>query len=269
MDIDSEEEADLAAFLHREDLRREKEDPNWGSMPARSRPKPRPLTLGPAAEAPVSSTNASGSVVRPGTSRITFLDLPEHVQIRIFQYAWLLRPCPLDLGYEKHRTVCQTGNIQCNRFHGFMPPGRTPWLMVRHIDCRHPRLPTQLFAVSRAMREQAGAIFFKMNRFNIKLDTVAQFRLFRSATEWGVHHIRRLHVDMGPAHNRYLGLGVGIHSRVMKTWAKFCQAAAEGMPSLRHFSLKCRVREFEVACKMMVAMDPFPLLSNCAIHMMT
>ena len=150
-----------------------------------------------------------------------------------------------------------------------MPPGRTPWLMVRHIDCRHPRLPTQLFAVSRAMREQAGAIFFKMNRFNIKLDTVAQFRLFRSATEWGVHHIRRLHVDMGPAHNRYLGLGIGIHSRVMKTWAKFCQAAAEGMPSLRHFSLKCRVREFEVACKMMVAMDPFPLLSNCAIHMMT
>ncbi|PKY05147.1 hypothetical protein P168DRAFT_268151 [Aspergillus campestris IBT 28561] len=203
------------------------------------------------------------------TTRITFLDLPEHVQIRIFRYAWLLRPCLLDLRYEKHRTVCQTGNIQCNRFHGFLPPGRMPWLIVRHIDCRHPRLPTQLFAVSRAMREQAGAIFFRRNRFNIKLDTVAQFRLFRSAMEWGVHHIRSLHVDMGPAYNRYLGLGIGIHSRVMKTWTKFCRAAAEGMPSLRLFSLKCRVREFEVACKMMVAMDPFPLLFNCAIHMMT
>ncbi|QMW32464.1 hypothetical protein COH20_003814 [Aspergillus flavus] len=195
---------------------------------------------------------------------ISFLSLPEIAKIKILEYAGLLRPCLIDISSE---CVRRNPNIQplCNR--SSMRETKGSWTAFVDRGCTHPRLPTALFQTSRAVRDEIGSMFFGLNRFSAMLYRKADFCQFRDATLWGMEHLKYLHIDLGPCDRRFLKLYGGVHRTIMKIWVAFCDLAAVRMPSLTYFSLKCRVKDLEVAHKLMCAMDHFPSLAQCAIHL--
>ncbi|KDE80824.1 hypothetical protein AO1008_07177 [Aspergillus oryzae 100-8] len=163
--------------------------------------------------------------------------------------------------------VRRNPNIQplCNR--SSMRETQGSWTAFVDRGCTHPRLPTALFQTSRAVRDEIGSMFFGLNRFSAMLYRKADFCQFRDATLWGMEHLKYLHIDLGPCDRRFLKLYGGVHRTIMKIWVAFCDLAAVRMPSLTYFSLKCRVKDLEVAHKLMCAMDHFPSLAQCAIHL--
>ncbi|GMF85310.1 unnamed protein product [Aspergillus oryzae] len=202
-----------------------------------------------------------GPSFQPG---ISFLSLPENAKIKILEYAGLLRPCLIDISSE---CVRRNPNIQplCNR--SSMRETQGSWTAFVDRGCTHPRLPTALFQTPRAVRDEIGSMFFGLNRFSAMLYRKADFCQFRDATLWGMEHLKYLHIDLGPCDRRFLKLYGGVHRTIMKIWVAFCDLAAVRMPSLTYFSLKCRVKDLEVAHKLMCAMDHFPSLAQCAIHL--
>ncbi|KAL4920674.1 hypothetical protein BDW62DRAFT_198564 [Aspergillus aurantiobrunneus] len=199
-------------------------------------------------------------------SRITFLELPEDIKIRILKYAGLLRPCLINFAYEKNRAkhdrgLCHNGNpVRMTRL-----SWTGKWLSPYHGTCDHPPLPVGVFLASRAAREELGALFFAQNRFCIYLYGRHESNLFNTATEWGLLHLKRLHLNLG-GQSRYLKLTGGVHRTTLNIWKEFCDGAVEKMPSLRYFSMKCKVKELVVAIRLMCIIDPFPPLSHCAFH---
>ncbi|KAL2868124.1 uncharacterized protein BJX67DRAFT_61491 [Aspergillus lucknowensis] len=198
----------------------------------------------------------------------TFFDLPEEIKIRILQYAGLLRPCLINFAYEKFRHkiedgVCGNGNpIRMTRL-----SWTGTWVSPYHAPCSHPTLPLEVFLASRAARRELGTLFFAHNRFGIFLYGRSEYKLFCAATEWGLKHLRYLHLDLGPRENRYLKISGGVHRTIMNVWVKFCQNSKERMPALRCFSMKCKVKELDIASRLMCTMDPFPPLTHCAFHL--
>ncbi|PLB43322.1 hypothetical protein P170DRAFT_419214 [Aspergillus steynii IBT 23096] len=209
-------------------------------------------------------SEVKGLETTPPRPTITFLHLPEHVRIIILQYAGLLRPCLVNISFEKDRIKraitqsCSSSPMRETRGH---------WTTTVDRPCDHPRLPLGLLASSRSMRDELGPLFFRLNRFSAFLHTKADFKTFRVATAWGIHNLKSLHLDLGPRENRNLKLdGTGAHRTAFAVWKDFCKIAAQKMTGLRDFSLRCRVREDEVACRLMRDAYPFPKLSRCAIH---
>ncbi|KAL4782181.1 hypothetical protein BJX76DRAFT_298337 [Aspergillus varians] len=197
---------------------------------------------------------------------ITFLDLPEDIKIRILKYAGLLRSCLINFAYERNRLkldrgMCNNGNpVRMTRL-----SWTGKWVSPYHGACDHPKLPVGVFLVSHAVRQELGALFFAHNRFSIYLHGRQEYRLFNAATKWGLLHLRHLHLNLGGP-GRFLKLGRGVHRTTLKIWTQFCQNARERMPALSHFSMKCKVKELDVASRLMCIMDPFPTLSHCAFH---
>ncbi|KAE8386646.1 hypothetical protein BDV23DRAFT_187050 [Aspergillus alliaceus] len=201
----------------------------------------------------------------------TFLDLPEIAKIKILEYAGLLRPCLINFTTEGAR-------IKSIKDHAQIPPVIAPgcprsretkgsWTAFVDKACTHLPLPTVLFETSGAVRDEISPMFFGLNKFSATLYKRADFYRFRGATIWGMEHLKYLHIDLGPNDKRFLKLYRGIHRTIMNMWVAFCGLATERMRSLTCFSLKCRVKDLEVANRLMCAMDPFPTLSQCAIHL--
>ncbi|KAL2817265.1 hypothetical protein BDW59DRAFT_133566 [Aspergillus cavernicola] len=201
------------------------------------------------------------------TPVITFFDLPEHIKIRILVYAGLLRPCLINIAFERSRLklepgLCSNGNsVRMSRV-----SWSGPWVDPYHGPCGHPRLPIEVFLTSRAARRELGALFFAHNRFSIYLYGKSEYNIFSGATAWGLQHLRRLHLELGPRENRFLKLATGIHRTIQNVWTNFCLDSRERMPALKYFSMKCKVKELIVASKLMCTMDPFPTLFHCAFH---
>lgn len=200
----------------------------------------------------------------PPRPHLTLLSLPTHIQIKILQYAGLLRPCVVNVCYEKMR-MKRPVTLSCSS--SPMRQTRGHWTTTVNKPCDHPTLPLGLLVTSRSMRQELGPLFFSLNRFSAYLYTKADFKTFRTATKWGIQHLKSLHLDLGPRENRILKLdGTGAHRTAFAVWNEFCEMAAEKMTSLRDFSLRCRVNEIEVAYRLIREAHPFPKLSRCAIH---
>ncbi|KAF7585276.1 Endonuclease III-like protein 1 [Aspergillus hancockii] len=159
----------------------------------------------------------------------------------ILKYAGLLRSCLIDIKYERSRIIGQTTVLPgCAR--GPVRETRGYWTAFVDKFCNHPRLPTELFLTSSAVRNEIAPWFFGLNKFSVILYSKSDFYTFREATLWGMEHLKYLHMDLGPRDKRFLKLSGGIHRTVI-------------------------VKDLEVATKLMCAMDPFPTLSQCAIHL--
>ncbi|KKK20136.1 hypothetical protein P175DRAFT_0460057 [Aspergillus ochraceoroseus IBT 24754] len=199
---------------------------------------------------------------------ITFFDFPKNVQIKILKYAGLLRPCVINIAFEKFRAKHDRGicSVSNPLYISQMPWGRS-WVDPYSPTCDHPRLPLEVFLASHTARHELGVLFFAQNRFSIYLHGRTEFNLFRDATEWGMQHIRHLHIDLGPRENRFLKLAGGVHRTTMKMWQGFCHNAKERISGLKNFSLRCKVKDLEVASRLMCMMDPFPVLTQCAFHL--
>ncbi|PWY91326.1 hypothetical protein BO94DRAFT_513269 [Aspergillus sclerotioniger CBS 115572] len=210
-----------------------------------------------------------GLVSRKRNTRlISFVDLPENIKKKIFEYVGLLRPCLINISFEQVRSKLDRG--LCSRPNEQRAPrgGWTAsWTSFYEGPCDHPKLPIEVFQSCQAFREDAGALFFAHNRFSMLLYSKSDFVTFRTSMEWGMHHMRYLHLDLGPRDNRFLKIAPGVHRTILKMWVDFCDMSRTQMPSLRYFSMKCKVRDLEVACKLMCMMDPFPALFHCAFHL--
>ncbi|KAK1149100.1 hypothetical protein N8T08_007778 [Aspergillus melleus] len=219
----------------------------------------------PPAEEPDTETGVMKS--SPPRPCATFLDLPEHILIKILQYAGLLRHCVVNISLEKYRTKRPSTTTQaCS------PIRQTRGLWTTTVDglCSHPGLPLALLGTSRSMRNGLGPLFFKHNSFTAFLPTKADFKTFRAATTWGLDNLKSLHLDLGPRENRNLKLdGDGAHRTAFWVWVEFCKLVADRMIGLRNFSLRCRVKEVDVACRLICEAKSFPKLSRCAIHFST
>ncbi|KAL4884239.1 hypothetical protein BJY04DRAFT_16221 [Aspergillus karnatakaensis] len=198
---------------------------------------------------------------------ITFLDLPEDIKIRILKYAGLIRPCLINIAYEQHRRkadgeTCSNGNpVRMSRL-GWTGTWISPYYGP---TCDHSSLPVGALQASHAAHRELGALFYAHNHFTIDLCGKAEFDMFNYVTRSGLQHLRHLHLDLG-TRNRYLKLSGGVHRTLLGVWMKFCADSRERMPALRNFSLKCKVKELEVASRLMCIMDPFPTLAHCAFH---
>ncbi|EAW11742.1 uncharacterized protein ACLA_094420 [Aspergillus clavatus NRRL 1] len=195
------------------------------------------------------------------TGPTTLLHLPQSVKIRILEYIGLVRPCLINITEEGSR-VKQATHGTCGVRNAVQTRGN--W--VTHADrlCDHPRLPTQVLMASREFREDLGALFFAHNRFSVVLSNKTDWNNFFEAVDWAAEDVRYLHVELRTWDNRFIKPGG--QRMLLKLWTRFCKYLQEQMVNLRYFSLKCRVKDFEVALKIMCAMDSFPVLFQCAFH---
>ncbi|RAH78747.1 hypothetical protein BO86DRAFT_319897 [Aspergillus japonicus CBS 114.51] len=195
--------------------------------------------------------------------RITFMDLPHVARVKILEYAGLLRNCVINIRYESVRRKHNGGTCLKGDHRHYIAPSPGIWI---ERDCNHPKLPVELFSLSRATREEAGAVFFSHNRFNAPLASRGDYTSFEFSFEWGLHRLRYLHLDLSPREHRYLKLAGGVHRTTLRIWISFCLLAHPKMHSLKYFSMTCKVRELEVAQRLMREMNPFPVLLQCAFH---
>ncbi|PYH41280.1 endonuclease III domain-containing protein [Aspergillus saccharolyticus JOP 1030-1] len=198
------------------------------------------------------------------TPRITFMQLPKHIRTKIFEYAGLLRNCVINLRYESIRLKHNGGLCLKGDHRHYVAP--SPGVFVER-DCIHPRLPIELFGLCLTLREEAGSIFFARNRFNVPLYSRAEYKAFELSMGWGFARLQYLHLDLSPREHRYLKLAPGVHRTALRIWENFCQLAHSEMHSLRNFSMTCKVKDLEVAQRLMREMNPFPVLSHCAFHL--
>ncbi|XHG09850.1 hypothetical protein AWENTII_012887 [Aspergillus wentii] len=199
--------------------------------------------------------------------RITFLDLPDHVRLRIYQYSGLFRQrCITFFNYEKMRKINSKELDTCALRAGKRESSGF-WYSPYVIHCDHPAFPMGVFLASRAIRLDIVPHFFGLNNFAIDICCGADFRLFCTATERGYQYLKSLHIDLRPGDNRYLKIGSGVHRTIMNAWDSFCKIAQTQMPLLRLFSFKCKVKDLEVASRLMCSMESFPILSECSFHL--
>ncbi|KAJ8189135.1 hypothetical protein LV157_004172 [Aspergillus fumigatus] len=187
--------------------------------------------------------------------------LPENAKLRILEYLGLVRPCLIDITGEAHR-VKQAADHTCDTRNLFHTRGN--WSTRAGQVCDHPRLPTEVLMVSRKFREDLGALFWSHNRFSFILTNLNDWDCFFNAVDWAAEDVRYLHIEMRTWDNRFIKPGG--QRNLLRLWSRFCRYAALEMVNLRYFSLKCRVKDMAVAVKIMSAMDPFPVLSECAFH---
>ncbi|KAL4932972.1 uncharacterized protein BDV17DRAFT_287337 [Aspergillus undulatus] len=196
--------------------------------------------------------------------RITFFNLPDTVKRRILVYAGLLRPCLITINNEQCRAKRAAG-LCSNSSRISRPSWYSKWSTPYTGTCDHPALPVGVFLASRAARQELGALFFAHNRYSALIFGRQDYKFFSLATQWGLLHLRHLDILLG-GQDRYLKNGRGVHRTVLNIWSEFCQNATERMPSLRYFSMKCKVKELDIASRLMCSMDPFPTLAHCAFH---
>lgn len=204
----------------------------------------------------------------------TFLDLPPGLRARTYRHAGLRRSCTIDLTGEADRTKRDENDSICSireYVNGvWVPDGRDKsgvWRFIPSTRCDHPKLPFNIFLASQAIGEDASRYFFSHNRFSLRLTYASDLALFTKAVEaGGMHQMRYLHVDLRFKDNRYIRADYGTHNVKFNLWSKFCEVARNCLPNLRAFSVKTKVKELDLASKLICAMEPFPRLYDCAFN---
>ncbi|KAL2802706.1 hypothetical protein BJX63DRAFT_425847 [Aspergillus granulosus] len=185
------------------------------------------------------------AIANAGKPAVTFFDLPEDTKIQILKYAGLLRPCLINFVCEKYRV--KTGRGICG-YGNPVPMTRVLWTETW--------VPIQVLQTCHKARTELGALFFAQNYFDIYLYGRAEYKLFCAATQW----------DLGPRETRYLKSIGSPHRTTWVMWTQFCHNSKEKMPALRLFSMKCKVKDLDIAIRLIRTMEPFPLLAQCAFH---
>ncbi|KAN0077914.1 hypothetical protein V8E54_006218 [Elaphomyces granulatus] len=196
-----------------------------------------------------------------------FLDLPEDVRIRIYQYSNLIRPCPIDVFEERKRFKSRSGACSSDLLDiAARMQTRSPY---REQPCDHPAIPLNIFRVSRAVFEDASSALYSRNRFRLTLKYLDDFRQFKQMIEPYLYLIKSLYVDLRTSDNRILHLekvSFNPFQYILRRWEKFCSSVPLTIPGLKDFSLQCRIINAESARRVLGPMSSFPLLSRCAFY---
>jgi endonuclease III len=188
-----------------------------------------------------------------------FLDLPEDVRIRIYQYSNLIRPCPIDVFEERGRFKSRSGVCRSD-----LLQKRGPY---REPPCGHPAIPLNIFRVSRAVFDDASSALYNRNRFRLTLTYQDDFQRFQEMIKpYYRYLIKSLYVDLRTSDNRILRLKNVSFNTVLRRWEKFCSSVSLTIPRLQDFGLQCRIRDAETARRVLGPMSSFPLLSRCAFY---
>ncbi|GAD95304.1 hypothetical protein NFIA_033410 [Paecilomyces variotii No. 5] len=196
----------------------------------------------------------------------TFLDLPEHVRVRIYEYCGLIRSCPVDVAYEKARSKSR------NRSACIDDPDKREMVGNWNTtfgarECDHPPLPFNIFRVSQAVYRDAFTAFYSKNKFRVLLRRRSDLLTFRNLAARGLKHIRSIHVDLQTYDNRTIKVDmaeVDCHRACLNLWRIFSALLVAGMPKLRYFSIKCRVKDPETAVAVAETIEDFPVLAGCS-----
>ncbi|KAL1984193.1 hypothetical protein VTN96DRAFT_9414 [Rasamsonia emersonii] len=197
------------------------------------------------------------------TDSLNFMDLPHHVRVKIYRYAYLVRPCPIDVAKEKQRFKSQ--NMLCMRN---MPDlyQEGEWNTSFYMQsCEHPPIPVSLFRVSQAVYEDAAMVFFSMNRFQLTLRNLDDLIKFKNATGSWLEYMQSINVTLRCYDGRILK-SITRAKSTFNLWEKFCSLVGRHMPALKHFSFDCRVNDVETAQKVVGHLDCFHNLTDCALR---
>ena len=140
----------------------------------------------------------------------------------------------------------------------------------RFTVCKTRRLPINLLRVSKVVRNEFAPMFIGKNNFAAVLASRSDLNAFHESFSWSFGFLKNLHIELRPRDLRNLRTEIdghgGVHRTVWRMWPDFCRDIRGLMPSLRAFSLKCKVRDPEVARRLLETMWDFPILQEFAIH---
>lgn len=194
-----------------------------------------------------------------------FLDLPENVRMRIYEYSGLIRSCPVDVATEKFRRK-SLNHSACLR-----DPNKREVVGNWNTSfgarlCDHPPFPLGIFLVSRAVYRDAFSAFYGQNKFRVRLCRRDDLSTFYGSTRSGLKYIRSLHVDLNSYDNRIIKTAQPRGS-VLNLWHRFSGIVVKEMLDLKYFSIKCRVKDEVTAEEIVERIGYFPILSGCAFHL--
>ncbi|KAL1848259.1 hypothetical protein Plec18167_006257 [Paecilomyces lecythidis] len=196
----------------------------------------------------------------------TFLDLPESIRVRIYEYSGLIRSCPVDMAYEKDRPKNRNNPACLTDSDRREMVGNWNTTFGARV-CDHPPLPLNIFLVSRAVYRDAFSAFYSKNKFRVFLRRRSDLVAFCNLAARGLKHIRSIHVDLQTHDNRTIKAGVAevdSHRACLNLWRSFSTVIVTGIPKLRYFSIKCRVKDSETAGAVVENIEDFPLLAGCS-----
>lgn len=198
---------------------------------------------------------------------LSIFSLPKNVRMLIYEYAAIYQSCTTWVEHENH----WKGHVR-----NYVQEGRRLSVQdsMREEDsayiCRRRPLPINLLQVSKAIRNEVAPHLIGKNNFAAVLASRTGLDCFFDCFWSNFEHLRNLHIDLRPRDQRNLRTGIsrngGVHRTIWNMWPEFCQAVREQMPNLRAFSLKCRVKDPEVARRLLDVMKNFPRLQECAVH---
>lgn len=194
----------------------------------------------------------------------SFFDLPLHIRERIYECAGLSRPCTINLVEESTRIKPGIGEASTCFILPFpyWMSGYARNSQPRQPPCNHPALPLNLLLVSRAVRYEAKSFFLTRNRFRLRLADRKDLQFFMSSSSY-LPQLSCLSVDLCFKDNRYIK---NTHDTKIFVWAKFCRGSVDGLPNLRAFSLRARVKDSETALELLGHMSEFRPLHDCAFY---
>ena len=197
---------------------------------------------------------------------LTFLDLPDNARLLIYKYAGVHHACTTWVQPETH----WKGHVR-----NFIQEGRRLSLQdsMREEDrfkvCKQRHLPINLLQVSKGVRNDVAPLLIGENNFATVLASWSDVHEFRQSFSRSFHYLKHLHIDLRAHDQRNLRTEIdgngGVHKTIWHMWPDFCRDVREQMPRLRAFSLKCKVRDPEVARRLLEPMWDFPILQKCAI----
>lgn len=143
-------------------------------------------------------------------TKSSFLSLPQSVRFKVYEYAHLIRSCPINLATEGQRTTkadkIRKKPYTCRYHERRRHASETP--NPEFIDCLCFPLPHQLLHISKAIHDEVEALLYGLNTFSVSpfpMKSPDHLRVLHSLSANAWRSMKSLHISL-TARERILGL---------------------------------------------------------------
>ena len=209
-------------------------------------------------------------------ANVTFLDLPQHIRLKIYRLCHVVRICPIDLGRES----TPTGRICLLPFrlefpdvgaqtsvHRFNAVGEC-WSRSGRLGLQHPPLPVQLLRVSRVVHDEIILLLYSENIFKINLHEASGRHYLRRLSRQALRSIRCFHIifTLGDWRIR-LDQGNPRHCLLIEKLQALVRLLKRSItPSMVKLSFNVNAVNTKTAEKVALSLRELPKLKDCAMR---
>ena len=225
----------------------------------------------------------------------TFLSLPSSIRTRIYGFAGLTRPCPIDFQYEKSTRELRLGH--CHLKGGASVRCKTAeceeWRSVKDSwenvgDCLCPPLPSSLLYVCRRVHTEAEHHLYSSNTVKVVQLSPRSFRPLSRLSDAALGAIRKLHIRLNtwpcPHHSSQeapISRGCGYcrsigpfsgRTRKEKTILEQWQGVCDRLSKVQKhgqlsFSFVCDCVDAEAAAPIVATLRSLPRMAQAAVRL--